>query len=59
MASLRYGFYNNFTLGTYLQGNSTGAFLAVKRFYEYSAVRALFDFGFSAPKIGKYPLKCV
>lgn len=50
MASLRYGFYNNFTLGTYLQGNSTGAFFGGQAVYEYSAVRALFDFGFSAPK---------
>lgn len=50
MASVRYGFYDNFTLGTYLQGNSTGAFFGGQAVYEYKVVRALFDLGFSAPK---------
>jgi len=50
MASVRYGFFNNFTLGSYLQGNSTGAYFGTQAVYEYSAVRALFDLGFSCPK---------
>lgn len=50
MASMRYGFFDNFTLGTYLQGNSTGAFFGGQAVYEISAVRALLDLGFSAPQ---------
>lgn len=50
MSAVRYGFFDNFTLGTYLQGNSSGAFFGGQAVYEYSAVRALLDVGFSAPK---------
>lgn len=50
MSSVRYGFFKNFTLGSYLQGNASGAYFGAQAVYEYSAVRALFDLGFSCPK---------
>ncbi|MFZ4772632.1 MAG: hypothetical protein ACOYK9_01405 [Chlamydiia bacterium] len=48
MSAVRYGFFNNFTLGAYLQGNSTGAYFGGQAVYEYSWIRTLFDLGFSA-----------
>ncbi len=49
MAATRYGFMDYFTLGTYLQGNSSGAFFGGQAVYEWSFIRTLLDIGFSAP----------